>query len=179
MGSNYEDTAVDSIDFGSLSDEDLKNIAENDTRTTAQDKAKAEINRRESDSGDEGDGSESDDSSDTPEPPALQAGTGRTITDPSADDLDNVDPGDKLVSLQPADPKERAERNGLNTEGINTDPDAGQAQLQAYANAVEESGTIPPTGGPPDDSHTVSEVVKREVAQKEELFESQREALGK
>lgn len=157
--SGYADQPVDQIDFENLSDDELKNIAENDTRSTAQDKANAELNSR------NGGG---------------DAETGETVSgDVTAEDLENVDPGDKLLSLQPTDGAERAAALGLNSEGINTDPDAGQAQLQAYANAVEESGTIPPTGSPPDDSNTVKEVVKTAAADKEARIEAMRENLSK
>lgn len=46
-----------------------------------------------------------------------------------------------------ADPRvERARNAGLNAEGINTDPDAGQKQVQDIADRVEALGFIPSDG---------------------------------
>jgi len=131
--SEHEDTAVDQIDFSSLSDEELKDIAKNDSRSTAQDKANAEINRR--DAGDE------------------EGDSGTTIAGP--------------ITRLPEDPEERAEALGLNTEGMNFDPDFGQLQLQDYADAVDATGYHPPTGEPPDDSLTLEKVVETEQAIKQ------------
>jgi hypothetical protein len=139
--SEYEDTAVDQIDFGSLSDEQLEDIAENDSRSTAKDKAQAEINRR--NGGDD---------------------SGETTTS-----------GEPITPL-PLDPEERAEALGFNTEGMNFDPDFGQLKLQDYADAVEETGYHPPTGGPPDDSLTLEKAGERqeeEKAAKREAMEAQ------
>ena len=138
--SGYEDTTVDEIKFGDLSDEDLKDIAENDSRSTAQEGAKAELNRREA-SGDE------EDSEAKPIP-----------------------------QLLPDDPEERAEALGFNTDGMNFDPDFGQVQLQEFADAVEETGHYPPSGGPPDQSLTLLEVGKREQEEKEARREAMEEA---
>lgn len=88
-------------------------------------------------------------------------------------DSDDSSETKEIPKLLPDDPMERAEALGLNTEGINVDPDYGQIQLQDYADAVEESGMHPPTGGPPDDSFTLTEVVKRAEAEKE----ARREAM--
>jgi hypothetical protein len=141
--SQYEDTAVDDLDLSNMSDAEVKDIADNDTRTTAQEKAQAEQNRREKDDGD-------------------------------------TDTSDAVLSLSPSDPKERAEANGLNVDGMNFDPDFGQVKLQKYQQEIEKSGTIPPTGSPPDDSLTVSEVVKQEEAEKERRMQyAEDSAAGK
>jgi hypothetical protein len=130
--SGFEDTTVDELDFSNLSDDDLRKIASDDERTTAQEGAQAELNRREPDSDSEEE---------------------ETETKP-------------IPSMLPEDPMERAGALGLNTEGINLDPDFGQVQIQNYADAVEESGVHPPTGGPPSDAMTANEVVKQAEADK-------------
>lgn len=96
-----------------------------------------------------------------------------------ADDVDprDLQPDDKVSSLVGSSPEARAEYAGINTEGLSTDPDAGQAQIQAFANAIDESGTIPPTGGPPSDALTVSKVVESEKDAKAAQFEAQKEAF--
>ncbi len=135
MTSQHEDTAVDDLDFSKMSDSDVKDVADNDSRTTAQEKAQAELNRREKDS--------------------------------------DTSVSDGPARLLPDDPKERAEALGLNTEGMNFDPDYGQLQLQDYMDAVDETGYHPPTGGPPDDSLTLEKVVERE----QEIKKANREAM--
>lgn len=52
MTSQHEDTTVEDLDVANLSDEALRDIAENDSRVTAQEKAQAEINRREANTDD-------------------------------------------------------------------------------------------------------------------------------
>jgi len=151
VGSEYSETAVDEIDFSSLSDDQLQDIVDNDERSTARDKAQAELNRRES--ADDSDAAESSSAGDK----------GFSVTS----------------ATSPDDPIERAEALGINSEGINLDPDAGQLAVQDYFDAVEESGVIPPTGGPPDDSLTVAKVTEREAADKAARREAQEEAVGK
>lgn len=46
MPSQFQDTTVEELDVGNLSDEQLQDIAQNDDRVTAQEKAQAELNRR-------------------------------------------------------------------------------------------------------------------------------------
>lgn len=62
MTSQFEDTKVGDLDVSDLSDEQLRDIADNDSRKTAQEKAQAELNRRE-----DGDGSDTRGSSNTPD----------------------------------------------------------------------------------------------------------------
>lgn len=49
MTSQFEDTTVDELDVENYSDDQLRDIAENDSRVTAQEKAQAELTRREND----------------------------------------------------------------------------------------------------------------------------------
>lgn len=65
----------------------------------------------------------------------------------------------------------RAEGIGLNPEGINTDPDAGQAQVQAKADREEALGYIPSDGA----NLSVGDT-DIEQASVEELAEGQRQA---
>lgn len=51
--SNFEETAVSELDVSGLSSDELQNIVDNDTRSTARDKAQAELNRRENDTEDQ------------------------------------------------------------------------------------------------------------------------------
>jgi hypothetical protein len=146
--SEFEDQSVDSLDFSNLGDDELEDIAENDSRSTAQNKAQAELDRRES-AEDAEDGSDEADSE-----PQESGVTGDVGLD---------------------DPMARAEALGLNAEGINVDPDAGQAQVQAYYDKLEESGTQPPSG-PPSDALTLEKAVEREQQEKEARAEAQKEA---
>lgn len=150
VGSGYEDQPVDQIDFESLSDEELKKIAKEDERSTAQEAAEVELRKREA-AADEGSG-----------------------------DGASISAGDKGISVtsmtSPDDPVARAEALGINSEGVNTDPDAGQMAVQEYFDKVEESGVIPPTGGPPSKALTLEAVVEREQQEKEARREQQREA---
>lgn len=180
MPSKYEETTVEDLDVSKLSDEELKDVAKNDSRTTAQEKAQAEINRREAAATETGTGGDKDTSAPEEDLPEQEPNTSPAVA-VSGDYVDVDDPrdiksSDKIMSMLPEDPEARAEALGLDTEGMNLDPDAGQAQVQAYANAVEESGTVPPTGGPPDDSLTLERVVEDETRQKQEMFAAQDEA---
>lgn len=64
----------------------------------------------------------------------------------------------------------RAEGYGLNAEGINTDPDAGQAQVQAKADRVEALGYIPSDG-----ASLGFDELGEEVASVKDLEEGQKE----
>lgn len=149
VASGYEDQPVEQIDFESLSDEELKRIASDDERVTAQEAAQVELNKREA------------------------------AADASSDEGSRA-VGDKGISVtsmtSPDDPVARAEALGLNSEGINTDPDAGQMAVQEYFDEVEVSGVIPPTGGPPSKALTLEAVVEREQQEKEARREAQKEA---
>lgn len=146
--SAFEDQNVADIDVSSLSDEELQDIVDNDSRTTLVDQAKSEQSNR---------------------------------ADADADATD-APPGDRAISVtslnSPDDPVERARALGLNADGINVDLDAGQLQVQDYFDAVEESGTIPPTGGPPSDALTVARVTEREQADKEAARAAREEELS-
>jgi hypothetical protein len=145
--SQFEDTPVDQIDFESLSDEQLEDVAKNDSRSTAQEAAGVEQRKREA----------ADESQDSGEAEA-----------PS-----------EPPSLLPSDPLDRAKALGLNVEGINVDPDAGQKQLQEYADAVDVSGVIPPSGAPPSDALTVKGAVEAADQAKKAREAAQAEAWGK
>ncbi len=151
-GSAFEDQTVTDIDVSSLSDEELQDIVDNDERSTLVDQAKSEQASRASD----------DESAATSD------------EEPVA--------GDKAISVtslnSPDDPVERARALGLNADGINADLDAGQLQVQDYFDAVEVSGVIPPTGGPPSDALTVEKVVEREQADKEAARAAREEELS-
>ena len=130
MSSGHEDTAVSSIDFASLSDEELENIAENDDRVSAQEAAQAELNRRNG-GGDEEPADASEDA-------------------PSSEEEEHA----ALV----ADKQRRLLINPDNADGFNNEGDAGAAEVQEKFDAMEESGVFPPTGGPPSSQHTVAGV---------------------
>ena len=129
MPSGFEDTNVDDLDFAGMSDEDLQDVKENDSRSTAQEGAQAELNRREA---------------------AADA-------DADTDDDEPADADEEHKALV-EDKQRRLLVNPENADGFNNDPDVGQNEVQAKFDEMEISGINPPTGGPPDPSHTVAGV---------------------
>lgn len=121
MTSQYESQTVEEIDFGALSDEQLADIADNDSRTTAQDKAKAEQNRRAN-------------------PDESGTGASTTTGDP------RISPSVQ-EQTQSADATQRQEDLGFNTDGLSLEPDAGQSAMQEAQDKIDAKGFI---GGVPD-----------------------------
>lgn len=126
MTSQYEDQTVEEIDFGALSEEQLKDVADNDSRTTAQDKAHTELARREAEAN------------------AGNAPSDTGTVTPSKDP--RLSPSVQQQT-EPADAAERQAALGFNADGIDTSPDAGQAQLQEAQNNIDAKGFI---GAVPD-----------------------------
>lgn len=131
MTSRFESTPVDDLDVGNFSDEDLRDIADNDSRVTAQQKATAELNRR--DTSDEG-------------APSADQGTAR------------LDANDVKERANPRDEAPVTDSRGYETSPASEDLGAGQVQHQV--NLANASGTWPGDGSPPDATHTVEAVTQ-------------------
>lgn len=137
MTSKLEDTKVDDLDVANLSDEDLADIANNDSRIGAREKAQAEIDRRDADD-------------DTPD--AAPEREGKTALE-AADDVSYTDEGHPQVAV----------RDSAGREVEAPAEDLGAGQVQAKVDAATIAGvttgeTDPSKVNPPSRAQTVSGV---------------------
>lgn len=141
MPSRFEDTTVDDLDVGDLFDDDLRDIAENDSRVTASEKAQAELSRRESDN--------------TPQEPAATEG-------PNGERLTASDQKER------ANPREEAQIKDAAGNSVDArSAEVGGGQVQADVDRATVSGVFPASGNPPDESHTVAAVTQVPAANPE------------
>lgn len=138
MPSQYEDTNVDDLDVANLSEEQLRDILENDSRVTAQEKAQVELNRREAEAN-------ADDTSTTKDTP--QEGVSMVEA-----------PSGEKVPVEPAKEEASTLRTATGEPYSALSEDAGALQVQHEMDEAQLSGTFPGTGGPPAGDHTVSAV---------------------
>lgn len=168
MPSKHEDTSVEELNVSDLSDEELRDIAENDSRTTAQAKAQAELNRRENDSSDEA----ANDAGDGNEAPSFGE-----VKNPSEyeGDLDLPEPVAKTELRENPSGNETVELVAKEDAGTLRDSAgneyqapsliAGAGQVQAEVDKEQASGVRFGDGSPPDDSLTVAGVTGNRTLQ--------------
>lgn len=151
MPSQYEETNVDELGVENLSDDQLRDIAENDSRTTAQDKAEAELSRRENRNADEDVVIE--DELEELEPPVEK----RVEVE-----LPN---GEKSLE-QPARESVDFVRDSSGTPHRTHGLEAGAGQVQHAVDQANASGRFPADGNPPSLDHTVAAVTGNDELQK-------------
>lgn len=146
--SQYEDTTVEELDVGNLSDEQLRDIAENDTRTTAQEKAQAELNRRDSADAADTEATPATDTTDEERGYALPATATETVTAPSGEQH----------TVQPAKEDAGTLRDSTGDPYKAPSLEVGAGQVQHQVDLQNASGVFPASGDAPDASLTVAGV---------------------
>lgn len=138
MTSQFEDTPVDDLDVSSLSEDQLRDIAENDSRVTAQAKAQAELNRQEG--------------TDTP-------AASTDVPDVHPKLIEVKAPSGETHTVTEAREDAGTLRNSAGEEYKAPSLAAGAGQVQADFDKMTASGVWPPdAAGPPTREHTVAGV---------------------
>lgn len=149
--SQFEDTTVDELKVGDYSDEQLKDIAENDTRSTAREAAEAEINRRENDNAASDDSEIPSKLEDLPDPPAKL----EEITLPNGEKSYEQAAGEDAGFVRDSTGEPARSYGEL----------VGAGQVQHKVDQANASGHFPADGSPPSGDHTVAAVTGNSALQ--------------
>lgn len=153
MPSQYEEVNVEDLAIEDYSDDQLRDIAENDSRTTAQEKAQAELNRRENDS--------AGNATDQPEEVEEEE-----LEPPVEKRVEVTLPNGETSLEQPAKEDAGFVRDSTGAEHKTHGLAAGAGQVQHQVDQSQASGHFPADGTPPAGDHTVSAVTGNDELQK-------------
>lgn len=147
MPSQYEETTVEELKLEEYSDEQVRDIAENDTRVTAREAAEANLNRRENDT-----------TEDTDEVVDDREVDGEELPAPAVKLEERTLPNGEISLEQPAGEAVDFVRDSTGAKHLTHGLEAGAGQVQHKVDQANASGHFPADGSPPAADHTVAAV---------------------